>query len=178
LLEVIFKVFGNFAELLRWRRLEKKRRCMKPQANFTILLVEDDADDVLLIQRAFRRAKIANPIQVVSDGDEAVAYLSGAGRYGDRRQFPLPVLILLDLKLPRRSGFEVLEWLRGQSGLKRTPVLVLTSSKETVDVNRAYELGANSYLLKPVTFRALQEIMKAINLYWLVFSEMPMPSGE
>ncbi|OGP70048.1 MAG: two-component system response regulator [Deltaproteobacteria bacterium RBG_13_58_19] len=151
---------------------------MKNYSGFTILLVEDDADDALLIQRAFRKAKIANPIQTVSDGDEAVAYLNGAERYGDRRQFPLPVLILLDLKLPRRSGFEVLAWLQSQPGLKRTPVVVLTSSKETMDVNRAYELGANSYLLKPVTFEALQEIMKAINLYWLVFSEMPMPPGE
>ena len=151
---------------------------MKPQANFTILLVEDDADDVLLIQRAFRKAKIANPIQAVRDGDEAVAYLSGAGPYGDRRQFPSPVLILLDLKLPRRSGFEVLEWLRGQPGLKRTPVVVLTSSKETADVNRAYELGANSYLLKPVTFEALQEMMRTISLYWLVFCEIPTPPGE
>jgi CheY-like chemotaxis protein len=151
---------------------------MKNSSCFTILLVEDDADDALLIQRAFRKAQIANPIQAVSDGDAAVAYLSGAEPYGDRRQFPLPVLILLDLKLPRRSGFEVLEWLRSQPGLKRTPVLVLTSSKETVDVNRAYELGANSYLLKPVTFEALQEIMRTINLYWLVFSEMPTPPGE
>jgi CheY-like chemotaxis protein len=151
---------------------------MKNQSNFTILLVEDDADDALLIQRAFRKSKIANRIELVSDGDEAVAYLSGAEHYSDRRQFPLPVLILLDLKLPRRSGFEVLEWLRSQPGLKRTPVVVLTSSKETLDINRAYELGANSYLLKPVTFEALQEIMKAINLYWLVFSEMPTPPGE
>jgi len=105
-------------------------------------------------------------------------YIIGAEHYGDRRQFPLPVLILLDLKLPRRSGFEVLEWLRSQPELKRTPVVILTSSKETVDINRAYELGANSYLLKPVTFEALQEMMKAINLFWLVFSEMPNPPGE
>lgn len=151
---------------------------MKPQATFTILLVEDDHDDGLLIQRAFRKAKIANPIQVASDGDEAVAYLGGKARYGDRRRFPLPVLILLDLKLPRRSGFEVLEWLRSQPGLKRTPVVILTSSKETVDINRAYELGANSYLLKPVTFEALQEIMQAISLHWLVFAELPIPPGE
>jgi CheY-like chemotaxis protein len=151
---------------------------MKNYTGFTVLLVEDDADDALLIQRAFRKAQIANPIQVVSDGDQAVAYLKGAGPYRDRRQFPLPVLILLDLKLPRRSGFEVLAWLRGQPGLKRTPVVVLTSSKETMDVNRAYELGANSYLLKPVTFEALQEIMQVINMFWLVFSEMPMPPGD
>jgi CheY-like chemotaxis protein len=151
---------------------------MENHTGFTILMVEDDADDALLIQRAFRKAKIVNPIQLVRDGDEAVAYLSGTGPYGDRRQFPLPVLIILDLKLPRRSGFEVLEWLRSQPGLKRTPVVVLTSSKETVDVNHAYELGANSYLLKPVTFEALQEIMKTVNLYWLVSSEMPIPPGE
>jgi CheY-like chemotaxis protein len=151
---------------------------MNPRPNFTILLVEDDADDVLLIKRAFLKAKIANPIQVVSDGDEAVAYLSGAGRYCDRGHFPLPVLILLDLKLPRRSGFEVLEWLRSQPELKRTPVVILTSSKETVDINRAYEIGVNSYLLKPVTFEALQEIVQTINVYWLITCEMPIPPRE
>jgi CheY-like chemotaxis protein len=139
----------------------------------TILLVEDDPDDVALITRAFRNAKLANPVEVVTDGDEAVAYLAGDGAFGDRESHPLPVLMLLDLKLPRRSGFEVLEWLRGQPVLSRLRVVVLTSSRESSDVNRAYELGANSYLVKPVGFDSLLDMMRALNLYWLVLSEPP-----
>jgi CheY-like chemotaxis protein len=140
-----------------------------------ILLVEDDADDVLLIQRAFRKAQIINPIQTVINGDAAVDYLAGQGAYTDRGRYPLPVLILLDLKLPRRSGLEVLEWLKRQPMIKRTPVVVLTSSAEVSDLNRAYDLGANSYLIKPVTFEALVAIIKTVNLYWLVTNEAPAP---
>ncbi len=133
-----------------------------------ILLVEDDPNDILFIQRAFRRSDLENPsIQVVRDGDEAVAYLSGEGDYGNRNFYPLPGMILLDLKLPRRSGLEVLEWLRSQPVLKRIPVVILTSSKENVDVNRAYDIGVNSYLLKPVNYKALNEMIKTLNAFWL-----------
>lgn len=141
--------------------------------DYPILLVEDNRDDVLMIQRAFHKANLAMPLHVVSDGDAAVLYLSGQGDYSDRDQYPLPVLMLLDLKLPRKSGLEVLEWLRQQPGLKRLVVVVLTSSKENIDINRAYELGANSYLVKPVRFAALLELVKNLNLYWLVLSEKP-----
>ena len=143
-----------------------------------ILLVEDSPDDALLIQRAFRKANLANPVQLVRDGEEAVAYLSGAAPYDDRGQFPLPVFMLLDLKLPRRSGLEVLAWLRQESAVRRLPVVVLTSSRESVDVNRAYDLGVNSYLTKPVGFEALMEMVKNVNLYWLVLNESPeLPRG-
>ena len=143
-----------------------------------ILLVEDSPDDALLIQRAFRKANLANPVQLVRDGEEAVAYLSGAAPYDDRGQFPLPVFMLLDLKLPRRSGLEVLAWLRQESAVRRLPVVVLTSSREAVDVNRAYDLGVNSYLTKPVGFEALMEMVKNVNLYWLVLNESPeLPRG-
>jgi CheY-like chemotaxis protein len=138
-----------------------------------ILLVEDSPDDALLIQRAFRKANLTNPVQHVSDGEEAVAYLSGAPPWSDRAKFPLPVFMLLDLKLPRRSGLEVLEWVRRESAVKRLPVVVLTSSRESVDVNRAYDIGVNSYLTKPVGFEALLEMVKSINLYWLVLNEHP-----
>ena len=138
-----------------------------------ILLVEDSPDDALLIQRACRKANLANPVQHVSDGEEAVAYLSGAPPWSDRAKFPLPVFMLLDLKLPRRSGLEVLEWVRRESAVKRLPVVVLTSSRESVDVNRAYDIGVNSYLTKPVGFEALLEMVKNINLYWLVLNEHP-----
>lgn len=138
-----------------------------------ILLVEDNPDDVLLIRRAFRKAHIVNPLFVVGDGEQAIAYLSGTGPYADRRTYPLPMLILLDLKLPRVSGFEVLAWLRRQPRLKRMPVVVLTSSRESPDINRAYELCANSYLVKPVAFDDLLEMMKTLNLYWLILNEPP-----
>jgi CheY-like chemotaxis protein len=139
----------------------------------TILLAEDNATDALMVQRAFKKAHLMNPVQVVDDGDKAVAYLAGEGPYADREKCPLPVLLLLDLKLPRRSGLEVLEWLRKQDGLKRLPVVVLTSSKESSDVNRAYDLGANSYLVKPVDFDALMEMVKTLGLYWVVMNEKP-----
>lgn len=142
-------------------------------ARTTILLVEDNETDVLLIQRAFGKAKLANPVHVVTDGDAAVAYLNGDGEYADRERFPLPLLILLDLKLPRRSGLEVLEWLRGQETLRRTPVVMLTSSQQSRDVNAAYDFGVNSYLVKPVEFDALFELLKTVKLYWIMLNEPP-----
>ena len=139
-----------------------------------ILLVEDDPNDQLLIRRAFARAKLMNPLRLTRDGDEAVDYLAGDGAFADREANPLPALVMLDLKLPRRSGLEVLEWLRSQAGsLGRTPVVVLTSSRENRDVDRAYELGANSYLVKPVGFDGLLEMIRTTGLYWTVLNEGP-----
>src|SRR5262249_39850353 len=139
----------------------------------TVLLVEDDENDRLLIERAFDKGRIANPIRSVTNGEDAVAYLSGTGTFADRERHPMPVVMLLDLKLPRKSGLEVLEWVRQQSGLKRLPVVVLTSSREAVDINRAYDLGANSSLVKPVGFESLFELAKSLNLYWLMLNEDP-----
>ncbi|RUT05613.1 response regulator [Dulcicalothrix desertica PCC 7102] len=139
----------------------------------TILLIEDNPKDVLLMQRAVRKAGIANPLQVVNDGDAAVLYLSGQAPYNDRNSYPLPVLILLDLKLPRRSGAEVLMWLRQQPGLKRLPVVVLTASQEYIDINNVYDLGVNAYIVKPVAFNDLVEIVKTLNLHWIIFNEKP-----
>ncbi|BAY82797.1 response regulator receiver protein [Calothrix parasitica NIES-267] len=135
--------------------------------DYGILLVEDDSNDILFIQRAFRRSKLENSIQVVRDGDEAVAYLSGKGKYADRNIYPLPAMILLDLKLPRRSGLEVLQWIRNQPVIKRIPVVILTSSKENSDVDTAYDIGVNSYLLKPVNYNALNEMIDTLNAFWL-----------
>lgn len=147
-------------------------------AEQTILLVEDDPNDVLLIKRAFAKANVVNPIQVATNGDEAIAYLDGQPPFADRHQYPLPVLILLDLKLPRRSGLEVLHWLRQQPLLKRLLVVVLTSSRESADINRAYDLGVNSYLVKPAAPADLLEIVKTLGLYWLIFNQKPtMPEG-
>jgi CheY-like chemotaxis protein len=140
---------------------------------FPVLLVEDNEDDILFVQRAFRRAKLSNALPVVEDGDAAVAYLSGQGEYADRNRHPMPTLILLDIKLPRRSGLEVLEWLRAQAGLRRIPVVMLTSSRESADVDRAFDLGASGYLVKPVDFNGLLEMVKTIGMYWMVMSELP-----
>src|SRR5919205_937131 len=109
----------------------------------SVLLVEDDPNDVTLTQRAFARAGFANPLQIVNDGEQAIAYLAGDARYADRQRYPLPILVLLDLKLPRKSGFDVLGWLRGVPDVRRLPVVVLTSSAQSPDIDRAYDAGAN-----------------------------------
>lgn len=140
-----------------------------------ILVVEDDENDVVLIGRAFRRGRLANPLRFVGDGEAARNYLAGTGEFADRDAHPLPVLVLLDLKLPRLSGLELLEWLRADGSLSGVPVVVLTSSRENRDLERAYALGANSYLVKPVAFEALLELVQAIDLYWLVMNEAPGP---
>lgn len=143
----------------------------------TILLAEDDPNDVVLVQRAIRRANIANPVDVVGDGDAAVTYLSARlGSGGSTEADPpsgLPALVLLDLKMPRRSGFEVLEWIRASDALRLLPVVVLTSSRESSDVQRAYELGANSYLVKPGAPDDLLVLVRTLGLYWLVLNEPP-----
>ncbi|GAO35645.1 chemotaxis protein CheY [Sulfuricella sp. T08] len=139
----------------------------------TILLVEDDANDVMLFQRAYRKCRLANPLQVVDDGEAALDYLAGRGKYADRASYPLPALVLLDFKLPRKSGLEVLAWMRERTELKRLPVVALTSSRERSDVNRAFDLGINSYLVKPVAFDNLLQLVKALGLYWLVLNENP-----
>jgi CheY-like chemotaxis protein len=142
--------------------------------NHTILLVEDDPTDILLMRRVFRHENLSKiMLQVVRDGDAAVFYLSGEGEYSDRERYPLPVLILLDLRLHRRSGHEVLAWLRQQPELKRIPVVILTSSREARDFNQAYDLGVNSYLAKSSGLTALLEMMKTVNLYWLVTNVNP-----
>lgn len=140
---------------------------MKDLAREPILLVEDDPTDVLMIRRALSKAGVANPVHVVSDGDAAVAYLSGAEPYADRARYPFPLLAILDLKLPRRSGHEVLAWLRAEPVLRRLPVVILTSSRASIDLERAYDLGANSYLVKPVDSAALVDMMAAVRQYWL-----------
>jgi len=150
---------------------------MSPRES-VILLAEDDPNDVLLIQRAFQRTLVANPVQVVRDGEEALAYLKGEDPFSDHERHPLPVLMLMDLKMPRKTGLEVLEWVRQQPGLKRLPIIVLTSSNQSPDINRAYELGANSYLVKPAGFDSLLELVKNLDMYWLILNEKPELDGH
>ena len=117
-----------------------------------ILLAEDREDDILLIRRAFKEANIRNPLFIVRDGEETIQYLKGEGKFANRAEYPLPDLLLLDLRMPGLDGFDVLQWVRQQSGLSALRILVLTSSEEIYDVNRAYQLGANSFLVKPYDF--------------------------
>ena len=138
-----------------------------------ILLVEDNYDDVLLIKRAFRKVKIDPPMSIVADGDEAIAYLEREGQYADKDKFPSPLLVLLDLKLPRRSGLEVLAWIRQQPKLKHLLVVVLTSSKDNSDLARAYDLGVNSYLVKPVKFQDFVSTIELIDRYWFKTNQVP-----
>lgn len=138
-----------------------------------ILLVEDREDDVTLIRRAFRQAYLNNPLYIVRDGEQGVAYLKGTGPYSSRDEYPLPDLILLDLKMPRMDGFEFLQWLREEPGINRIPVIVLTSSDQLRDVNRAYALGANSFLVKPTDFQNYINLSKLVNEYWMRTAKLP-----
>ena len=138
-----------------------------------ILLVEDDSNDVLLLQRAFRKAGLRDAVQVVRDGEQAIHYLSGQGAYSDRQRYPLPFLVLLDLKMPRTDGFEVLHWARGEPDLKRLLIVVLTSSHLQSDVDRAYELGANSYLVKPVELNEMVNLIQRFEAYWTELNRIP-----
>jgi CheY-like chemotaxis protein len=138
-----------------------------------ILVVEDRADDVLIILKAFTAAEIKNRVIVARDGEEAIQYLNGDGQFRDRHQFPLPRLILLDLKMPKVDGFEVLKWVKGHPALKTIPVLVLTLSSEIRDVNAAYKLGANSFMVKPDDFYNVTSVAKLLKDYWLQGNKAP-----
>jgi len=127
----------------------------------TILLVEDDQNDVFFIQYAFEVANITNPLQIVGDGQQAIDYLRGAGKYADRSRFAFPSLVLLDLKLPYVHGFEVLRWTRQQPSLNEVSVVVLASSPEERDLQKARELGAKSYLVKPPTAEMMLRLFSA-----------------
>jgi CheY-like chemotaxis protein len=139
----------------------------------TILHVEDDSNDVLLFQHACEKAGLGCNLQAVTDGAEAIAYLSGADNFGDRQRHPLPELVLLDLKLPRVNGFEVLDWIRKADQFRRLPVVVFSSSNHEADVIRAYDAGANSFVLKPVDFNALVDVARTVHHYWLALNEHP-----
>ncbi|HYG35130.1 MAG TPA: response regulator [Clostridia bacterium] len=138
-----------------------------------ILLAEDNPDDVQLLRLALRKAGISNPLIVLPDGEQAIQYLAGEGPYEDREQYPLPSLILLDLIMPSVSGFEVLAWLRQQPDLKHLPVVVLTSWTVSPDVTKAYQLGANALLIKPVELNDLVASVKRMADFWLGQCRLP-----
>jgi CheY-like chemotaxis protein len=127
-----------------------------------VLYAEDDENDVFLMERAFEKASVVNPLQTVNDGAAAIRYLSGAGEFADREKFPAPCLVLLDLNLPRRSGLEVLQWVRQQPTLQPLPIVMLTSSIQDRDIGSAYALGANGYLVKPPSSDKLIELVTSL----------------
>jgi CheY-like chemotaxis protein len=139
----------------------------------TILHVEDDPNDTLLFYHACKKLGNVFDLQSVTDGDQAIAYLRGDKSFSDRKKHPLPKLLLLDLKMPRLSGFDVLDWARKEKRFQSLPIIVLTSSNHEADIQRAYQLGANSYLIKPVGFDALVAVVRTIQDYWIQFTEPP-----
>jgi len=135
--------------------------------NGCILQVEDEEADVFLLQHAFKKVGINESLQVVSDGRQAIDYLAGKGLFADREKYPLPALVLLDLKLPDRNGLEVLQWIRSEPGLRELVVIALTSSDHQTDITRAYELGINSYIVKPADNQKRLELVQVLKVWWL-----------
>ncbi len=138
-----------------------------------ILLAEDNADDVFLLQRAMSKARLANPVRVVPDGEQALAYLKGEGDYGDREKFPFPALLLLDIKMPGLNGLEVLSAVRKDPLLKRLVVILFTSSNQQRDIDEAFDLHVNSYLVKPGGMDGMTQVLATVKSYWLGLNQYP-----
>jgi len=143
----------------------------------TILLIEDNPSDIELTRRALERSHVANELMVIQDGQEALDYLLCRGDYAGREVPALPSLVLLDLKLPRVPGLEILHAVRSDPRTRRLPVVILTSSNEERDVAASYDLGVNSYIQKPVDFNRFAEAVRQLGLYWLVLNEAPPPNS-
>jgi CheY-like chemotaxis protein len=139
----------------------------------TILMAEDDADDRLMVNEAFQESHVANDMHYVEDGLELLNYLRHQGKYADKASFPVPDLILLDLNMPRKDGREVLQEIKADPLLRHIPVIVLTTSKAEEDIVRSYDIGAASYITKPVTFEALVKIIKGLGEYWVQIVKLP-----
>ena len=138
----------------------------------TILLVDDSETDLMLMRFAFKKAELDDQLQVVHNGEEAIAYLRGERAFTDRKQYPLPAVMLLDLNMPMRNGFDVLTWVRAQPALKRLSIIILTASMRTEDVERAFDLGASSYLVKPGTLDDLTAMIRCLR-DWLHYNHFP-----
>ena len=150
---------------------------MKLNPSATILLAEDEPSDVFLMKRALKTAQITNPLQVACNGQEAIDYLSGKGEFADRARFPIPSIVFLDLKMPYKSGFDVLEWVRTQPHLDQTLVMVLTSSSEERDIAQCYKLGARTFLVKPPNAAQLVELMRSLKEFWINHNEFTLPEN-
>ena len=146
--------------------------------NQLILYVEDEENDVIFMRSAWKKVGLLNPLHVVTDGEQAVAYLSGEGKYANRDEHPLPCLVLLDLKLPKLHGLEVLKWIRKQPSIHLLPVIVLSSSNTRKDVCTAYELHVNAYLTKPARTQDLVQMIASLKDFWLERVETPSKCAE
>ena len=135
-------------------------------SNYTILLVEDDENDATLVEMALKKNDIHNPVQRARDGLEAIAYLNGDGVYANRALHPFPEVLLVDIKMPRMTGLELLAWIREHPGFRIIPTIVMTSSRLDVDIEKAYSLGANTYMAKPSSFAELAKMVKTAHEYW------------
>ncbi len=139
----------------------------------TILLVEDNPDHVLLTLEGFKRIGLNNAVKVVVNGQEAIDYLHRVGKYEDKKEFPMPELILLDINMPKKNGFEVLKTIKEDEKLKHIPTIMLTTSKNEEEIIKSYNYGANSYITKPVSFKEFINIIKELHLYWCVTNTLP-----
>lgn len=147
------------------------------KSELTILLAEDDENDIALLQQALRKNNLPSAIQVCRDGEEAIKYLSGIEPYHNRQEHPFPGVVFLDIKLPKRSGLEVLAWIRSHPNFRVLPVMLLTSSRMESDIAEAYELGANAYIVKPSRFEEFQQVVKLVYQFW-ASCEKPRFSGS
>lgn len=145
----------------------------EPRRSITILYADDDADDQLLVQEALEESRVKNDLRFVCDGEELMDYLHRRGQYVDPASSPRPGLILLDLNMPRKNGREALAEIKQDPDLRRIPIIVLTTSKAEEDIYRSYDLGVNSFISKPVTFKGMIEVMRALGKYWFEIVELP-----
>ncbi len=145
--------------------------------NLTILVAEDDENDLLLLKRAFLKNGITNPTHLSPDGADACAYLKGEGVYSDREKYPFPSIIITDLKMPKFSGFEILEWLKNHPNCHVIPVIVLSASRQEEDVKKAYQLGANAFLNKPSTYPELEKLVRVVADFWNLCEKPRIPTG-
>jgi CheY-like chemotaxis protein len=146
---------------------------LAPRLPITILVADDDEEDRQLAHRALTAARLANDVHFVADGEELMDYLQRRGRYADAAASPRPGLLLLDLRMPKKDGFECLREIRQDAALRRIPVVILTTSRAEEDIYRSYDLGVNSFIAKPVTFGGLVDAMRAIGRYWFEIVELP-----
>jgi CheY-like chemotaxis protein len=144
----------------------------------SVLLADDDENDILFFKRAWQEAGVEHPLHIVVDGQEAVDYLAGSEKFADRKKYPLPGLIILDLKMPRKTGMEVLEWRAAQPVIESIPTVVLSSSAHRYDIELAYRLGANAFVVKPISVAERIEVARVIKRFWLELNKPPIASLE
>jgi len=161
----------------RTKTTERRSGTKRFRKSITILMAEDDEDDCMLVKEAFAESRLINDLRFVRDGEELMDYLHHRNRYSDRAVSPCPGLILLDLNMPRKDGREALREIKGDPRLRSIPVVVLTTSEDKNDILRSYDLGASSFITKPVTFEGLVNVIKSFGRYWFEIVELP-PQGD